>query len=107
MSFLIDFNIINLFFSPKKIIKNAKPEVMTKDAFKDIFIGMVPLDDTPILIEGQPYLPLRSFSELFGGEVQWDKTTTSAALNVTVDQISELWESKLQNEPDDSKKGKE
>jgi hypothetical protein len=85
-----------MFYTEKNTAeKDSKPKVMNIDDLRGLYIYQATIDDMPILIEGQPYIPLRSFSEIFEREVEWDEKPSTATLDVTTDDIAELLEIKV------------
>lgn len=77
LSFLVDTNQIPLFYMPQK---NADP-----------FISIAILDDTPILINDDVYIPLRSFCEIFAGDIQWNEDERKVIVNVNTNDFSKIW----------------
>lgn len=77
LSFLVDANQIPLFYMPQK---GADP-----------FITIAILDDTPILINDEVFIPLRSFCEIFAGDIQWNEDERKVIVNVNTNDFSKIW----------------
>ncbi|KRF01771.1 hypothetical protein ASG89_25780 [Paenibacillus sp. Soil766] len=77
LSFLVDASPIPVFYIPDK---KADP-----------LISIAILDDTPIMINDEVYIPLRSFSEIFAGELQWNEDDRTVSVLITTSDFSKIW----------------
>jgi hypothetical protein len=107
LSVMMDVNLVNVLYFPydtsKVDDKEKNNNYLSKFKGEDdgSRIYMVEIEEVPILFHDAPYIPLRSFCEMLGGEIKWDNIQRTASVSLNRDKIADFWKSTFDQGKDD------